>query len=77
MKLNLFSKQTNAVSEIKNPFTKECICEITIFIRPKSDYKKFWAIIEFVNHNTKGRQDVEAENYESLMIKIQALIGSL
>ena len=76
------NEQKQYLSEFKDPFKSDKIEKIWISIRrgffsDSRDKIEYSASIEFKNGNTEGKQNVEADNFPTLIYKIQEFIKSL
>jgi hypothetical protein len=77
---NTKSDKEKSISDLKNPFDKSCIEQIHIMIykgRFEPREVRHFAKIEFINGNTKGEQEIRAENLPSLLSEIQNFIDNL
>lgn len=66
----------NKISELKNPFNKDCIQLVTIWIC-KTWTPQFQSKIKFINGNTTGEQNLEAQDFKSIIKKTEDFIESL
>lgn len=69
-----------AISVIKDPFTKDCVTAFRTSCHKSWVYPYRWVYkghVEFKNGNTSGQQDFEAEDYKSLLIKMEAFMNQL
>lgn len=80
--LKLNGSKSEYLSDLQNPFKKDKITQITIFIRPfdlfgnKKKYM-FKASIDFQSNNTKGEHEFEEKTFEALMQKLDQFINNL
>ena len=78
--MSIIDIKGKAISDLKDPFSEECIREVHF-----SCYKQriftggeyYSARVEFVNGNTKGRQDFEAESFPALVKKVETFVKEL
>lgn len=76
---------TNFMSEIVNPFSKDGIENIWIWITKGSEYNKhtapdgmvYEATIAFKNGKTEGKQKIHGNSFSDLVKKIEAEIQNL
>ena len=58
-------------SSINNPFKKDCITDINIFMRKNwSDEYRYYGYVNFENGNTKGEMRFEGESLEDVYNQI-------
>lgn len=72
--------KTKQLSELKDPFSEECIESVNFYCRRKKflgEGPDFRATVEFKNGGTQGKQSFEAENFEALVKKVDTFIKSL
>jgi len=72
-------KEKEELSELKNPFEKECISSVWFSISRKWD-KTGWdmyAKIGFQNGETKGEQKLEAADFGTLVKRVQSFLEQL
>lgn len=77
---NIFkaSTESNHLSELNNPFTRDCV-EVIRF-RIDKDWEgnpQFKAYIEFKNGKTSGQQDLKAGSFAEIVKKVESFIGEL
>jgi hypothetical protein len=86
--LSLFKKQSGQedqkeqdLTEFKDPFNSDCCEKIIIWIqKPILFFEKgieYTSVINFKNGNTSGQQRVEAEDFPSLLKKIEEFVKAL
>lgn len=75
---------TNTVLEcdlsiISNPFDKACVEQVIMVAKKRlfGDGTMIYATISFRNGNTTGEQQIDADNLNDLLIKVQSFIKSL
>lgn len=72
--------KNDILTDLKNPFNKQCIDAVNINIY-KSMFYPYEVIhtstIKFKNGNTKGEQKIEANDLKSLLTDIQFFIDNL
>jgi hypothetical protein len=75
----VFSQKT--ISELKQPFQKECITSVTIEIANSSSVfrgdKKCEAIVNFKNGETTGRHRIHDDDPEILFKRLKVFIDSI
>ena len=66
---------------VKNPFTKDNISSISIWMSPNVwDSSKGWefeATVRFKNGDTKGEQKITGKDFEELCVKLSEFCTSL
>ncbi len=79
--LNLIGKSDKAISELSQPFVKDCVTSINIEIAKTPSIfregKKCKATIWFKKGNTSGNHDVYDDDFQTLMTRIKSVIESL
>lgn len=74
-------KTQQAVSPLKDPFSKDCIASINISIYGKASGMSFMAPVQatvsFKNGDTKGSQNFSGTELPIVAAKVQAFIDSL
>lgn len=68
------------ISDFKDPFKMDKIEKIHIWIMRgifNSNTILFQADVSFKNGNTSGKQEFEAEDFQSLVLKVQSFINGL
>jgi len=72
-------EQSAFINTFSNPFQSGKVDGITIFITRElfTEGIKYWAQIKFKNGNSAGTQKIEAEDFCSLVQRIEQFIKSL
>lgn len=68
------------ISEFKDPFKSDKCDSIMIYVRKSNSSKngiRMTSWVEFKNGNTSGKQQIEAEDFPSLIKKTEEFIKSL
>lgn len=68
------------VSILNDCFKKDNVKQIYMYIRKSyfAPHKmEFSANVEFKNGNTEGKQSIEADDFNGLVLKVEAFINSL
>ena len=80
--MNLLGEKENeaGLSDIRDPFRRDCVEEIRFRIAKAlfAPYEiRYTAIVEFVNGPTKGEQSFTADDFPSLVKKVDEFTNSL
>lgn len=71
-------KARNAISPLKDPFSKDCIDSIHIDIYPRRNYgRPMNCRVEFMNGQTEGTQRFDGHDLQAMMVEVQSFIDSL
>jgi hypothetical protein len=78
----LFSRSSErAMSELRQPFNKDCIDSINIEIGKKTSIfrqsKKCKAVIYFRNGDTSGNHEICEDEFDQLMVRVKTFIETL
>jgi len=72
--------KSSGLSDFKDPFNKECVREIFFFVRKEFCGNKgiqYDSTVYFKNGNTKGEQNIKADDFVSLVKKTEDFVKSL
>ena len=67
-------------SVINDPFSKNCVTDITVYFRQHTFDKTKWSatgIIEFTNGSTSGKHKFTGDTFDDVVLQIKSAIKSL
>jgi len=70
-------QKLNKLSTVTDPFSKDCIKDITVYCREKMFDKGVWyakGCVQFKRGNTTGSQDFEGDTFDEVVLKIKNFI---
>lgn len=77
--MNLLGNKNNYISELKNPFDKDCVKDISFYLfksRVSGNFN-FASNVSFENGGTEGKQKFTANNFAELVKKTEDFINNL
>jgi hypothetical protein len=70
-------EKLNKLSTVTDPFSKDCIKDITVYYKEKMFDKGVWyarGSVEFRKGSTTGRQEFDGETFDEVVLKIKNFI---
>jgi hypothetical protein len=80
MNISLDASTASAMTEFKDPFSKQGIDNVTFFIRKNifdDSIIEYSSRVYFKNGNTSGSQEIKAQNFNELLSKTKSFVDSL
>jgi hypothetical protein len=73
-----FSSNTDQVEDIRNPFTKESLCQVnlTTYKNSKGEWKMF-SIVEFQSGDVSAKKEFSETNFDELFKKVKGFLLKL